>query len=159
MVGIFLGTLSVIQLTFGTYDNDYGGYALSAIQNISGQINDYRRGRTVGDPNIYAQMMLVMVSLALDRLWHKQKKALQFFAAWAFGVCSFSIVLTYSRGGFLSMLVVVIAMVAFLYSLAAALFSGCGNCWIVNDLFLPPQFTQRLRHITELVRTPRIPLA
>jgi putative inorganic carbon (HCO3(-)) transporter len=150
-VGILLGTLSVYQFATGTYYNDYGGFALAALQNISGQTNDYRLGGPVGDPNYYAQMMLVLVPLALDRVWNEKQKALRIFAAWALGVCSLTVLLTYSRGGFLSMMAVLIAMIFMFHRrqlryLLAVLIVGA---LLVN--FLPARFSDRLGTLTELL--------
>jgi O-antigen ligase len=151
VAGIFLGSLSVIQFASGNYYNNYGGYAEASFSNISGQTDDYRLGGPVGDPNYYAQMMLVLVPLALDRLWHESRRVMRFFAAWALGVCSFTVLLTYSRGGFISMVIVVAAMLFVFhrgqlrYVTIAAIFA----LLLLN--FLPAQFTQRIGTLTELV--------
>ncbi len=150
VVGIFLGLLSTYQYFTGTYDNDYGGYALAFVQNISGETNDYRLGGPVGDPNFYAQMMLVLVPLALDRLWNEKQKMLRLVAGVALGICSFTVLLTYSRGGFLAMMLV-LALMMFMSkrgNLRYLLAVGVVALLLIN--FLPSEFTVRLRTLTEL---------
>ena len=150
-VGIFLGTLSVIQFTSGTYSYDYGGYSIAVLSNISGQTNDYRLGGPVGDPNYYAQMMLVLVPLALDRMWSERKNVMRFFAILALGLCSFAVLLTYSRGGFISMVIVVSSMIFIFrrgqihYLLPVAVVV----LLLIN--ILPAQFTNRISTLTELI--------
>ncbi len=150
-VGIFLGTLSVIQFVFGTYSNDYGGYANAVLSNISGQTDDYRLGGPVGDPNYYAQMMLVLVPLALDRLWNERQMIMRFFATWALSVCSFTVLLTYSRGGFISLVIVVASMLFIFHrgQLRYLIIVAVAVLLLAN--FLPPQFSKRISTLTELL--------
>ncbi|MDD2922474.1 MAG: O-antigen ligase family protein [Anaerolineales bacterium] len=150
-VGIFLGTLSIFQFVTGTYSNDYGGYAVAALQNIAGQSDDYRLGGPLQDPNYYAQLMLVLVPLALDRLWNEKQSILRVLAAWAFIACTFTVLLTYSRGGFLSMMAVVIAMLAVFHrgQLRYLLVVLIVGLFLVN--VLPSKFTERISTLTELI--------
>lgn len=151
MAGIFLGTISVTQFAFGTYDSNYGGYADAVLSDIAGQTGQYRLGGPVGDPNYYAQMMLVLVPLALDRLWNERQRFMRFLAAWALGVCSLTVLLTYSRGGFVSLVIVVASMLFIFhrgqlrYVIAAAVLV----LLLVN--VLPPRFTARIGTLTQLL--------
>jgi putative inorganic carbon (HCO3(-)) transporter len=152
IVGIILGTISVIQFVLGTYDNDYGGYALAGIGNIAGAVDDYRTGGPVGDPNYYAQMILVMVPIALDRMWNEKRGILRFFAGWALGVCAFTVILTYSRGGFISMIIMVLAWLAIShrgqqlrYLMAVVVIA------LLLIYVLPPRFTERMSTLTEFL--------
>ncbi|MBI3169152.1 MAG: O-antigen ligase family protein [Chloroflexi bacterium] len=151
IAGIFLGTLSVIQFTFGTYDNDYGGYAIASVQNISGATNDYRLGGPVGDPNFYAQMMLVLVPIALDRLWDEKQAILRFLAGWALTVCSFTVLLTYSRGGFVSMVIVVVAMLAIFHRGQLRYLMAAMTISILLFSVLPSRFTERIGTLSEFL--------
>jgi len=151
VVGIILGTLSIIQFTLGTYGNSYGGYALAALDNISGSASGYRLGGPVGDPNYYAQMMLVLVPIALDRLWNEKKGLLRFLAGWALGVCAFTVILTYSRGGFISMVVIVAAWLIIYHrgQLRYLLPVAVVGLLLIN--VLPAQFTDRIGTLTQLL--------
>ena len=101
--GIFLGTLTTIQQLTGTFDTTYWGFARASVQNIVGSSNDYRIAGPIGDPNFYAQILLVLVPLALDRLWSNTSRIQWVFAGWALVVCGVSIIFTFSRGAFVSL--------------------------------------------------------
>lgn len=150
-VGIILGTLSIIQFALGTYDNSYGGYAVAALNNISGSSSGYRLGGPVGDPNYYAQMMLVMVPIALDRLWNEKRGLLRFLAGWALGVCAFAVILTYSRGGFVSMVVILVAWLTIFHRGQLRYLMAVAVVALLLINVLPARFTERISTLTELL--------
>jgi len=104
--GILVGTLSVYQFLTGTFNNIYGGFAQVTYQSIMGDDFGYRIAGPVGDPNPFAFTMLMLVPLALDRLLHERKIWLQLLAGWALVVCTAIVIVTYSRGAFVALLVV-----------------------------------------------------
>jgi putative inorganic carbon (HCO3(-)) transporter len=106
--GLFLGTISTYQYLTGTFDNNYWGFAVSKIQTIVGQVDSYRIGGPIGDPNFYAQVLLFVVPLALDRLLKEQSMLLRIMAACAFAVTLLSIAFTFSRGAFLGVGIVLL---------------------------------------------------
>ncbi|MBU1661057.1 MAG: hypothetical protein KKD28_06250, partial [Chloroflexi bacterium] len=105
--GIFLGTLSVVQYATGTFNMNYGGFAQAPIQHLIGESSGHRVAGPIGDPNFYAQIMLVLVPLALDRLWSEKRRLLRGIALWALVVCVLTVTLTFSRGAFLALIVAV----------------------------------------------------
>ncbi len=147
--GIFLGTLSVYQQLTHTFTDNYGGFAQAAVQNIiSGGTDDYRIAGPIGDPNFYAQILVVLVPLALDRFWNEKNIYLRLLAAWGLIVISLSIIFSYSRGGATGLFVVLGIMLvrrppkpAVLLSLLAAI--------ILVFQFLPPNYLERLQTIPE----------
>jgi O-antigen ligase len=104
--GIFLGTISVFQYLTGTFTNTYGGFGQAAVENIVGNTNDYRIAGPIGDPNFYAQTLVVLVPLALDRFMSEHSIRLRILAAWALIACVLSIIFTFSRGGLVALMVV-----------------------------------------------------
>ena len=111
--GIFMGTISVFQYFTGTFTNDYGGFAQAEFMNIVGASNNYRLSGPVGDPNFYAQIMLVLVPMALERMLHEQRLVLRIIAGWAAIVSFLTVIFTFSRGAFPG-LVVALIILAFL---------------------------------------------
>ena len=103
--GIFLGTLTVWQQVTRSFGNNYWGFAQAAAQNIVGQTSDFRAAGSVGDPNFYAQIMVVLIPLALDRFWNERSWWLRGLAAYAGAVTALTILFTYSRGGFVALAV------------------------------------------------------
>lgn len=109
LVGIFLGTISCYQYFTGTFDNNYGGFAVKPVINTndSGDVESRVTG-PIGDPNFYAQTMLVLVPLALERLRNERSWILRTLAIWSLVVCIGTILATLSRGAFLGLGVVAI---------------------------------------------------
>ncbi len=148
--GIFMGTITVYQQLTGTFSNNYAGFAQAGINYIAGDTNDYRVAGPFANPNAYAQVLNVLIPLALDRLWNERTRPLRLFAAWALTVCVLSILFTFSRGGFLTLAFVFILMLIrrpprlsvllVTVAIAAPLFQ-----------FLPANYTDRVLTLTDLL--------
>jgi len=104
IAGIVMGTISVIQFTTGAYGNSFGGFG-GWEQQVSGEISRNRLTGPYANPNAYAQVLVVIVAISLSRLWHEKNTALRLLAGWSSLVCIATIVLTYSRGGLLTLIV------------------------------------------------------
>ena len=102
IAGLFLGALSVYQYTTGTFDNSYGGFARAELRGIAGDERGYRLTGPIGDPNFYAQIMIVLIPIALERMMHERKLTLKLLAGLAGGLCLLTVVFTFSRGGFVA---------------------------------------------------------
>ncbi len=109
--GLFLGTISTLQYLTGSFDRTYFGFGQAAIMNIIGSMDDFRIGGPLGEPNTYAQFMLPLIPLAMDRFVHEKKLLLRLLALWALLVVVLAVVFTFSRGALLSMVVMVGIMV------------------------------------------------
>ncbi len=150
IAGLFLGTITVFQYLTGTFTNNYGGFAQATIENIVGETNNYRIAGPVGDPNYYAQILLVLAPLALDRALGESSRWLRLLAIWALIVCALAVVFTFSRGGFLALAAVVAIRLAvrppnlptllIIGMLGVALFS-----------LLPANYTTRLEAVLDFL--------
>jgi putative inorganic carbon (HCO3(-)) transporter len=147
--GMFLGTLSVYQYLTGTYTNIYWGFSRAALMNIVGQTNDYRISGPYGSPNVYAQVMIVIVPFALERFLNERTQILRWLAGYAMVIIGLTVVITFSRGGFLSLSIVLI-----LFGITRRTQIGT---WLVLAVlilgilsFLPEQYTSRLSTLTNL---------
>ena len=101
--GIFMGTISTFQYLTGTFGNNYWGFGGWELQQSGGA----SRQRLTGpyfNPNAYAQVLVVIIPLAIDRLWHERNLVLRLLAGWGALVCTLSVIFTFSRNGFVSML-------------------------------------------------------
>ena len=152
IAGIFMGTISVYQQLTGTYDNIYWGFGQASQQHIVGKQNEYRIAGPIGDPNFYSQIMLVLIPLALDRLWQEKRPFLRLLAAWALGVSVLTVIFTFSRGAFVAVTVMVIVLLAHRRPNPIAVLLV-----IVLALpllqFVPPQYMERVETITTLLPT------
>lgn len=120
IAGLLMGGISFYQQITQTYDNNYGGFAQmsdaafgTGEENILGEVEQPRLGGPLGQQNRFAQIMLMLVPLALYQLWSKQAVSLRLLAAVSTVLILIGVVLTFSRGaavGFGLMLVVMAAM-------------------------------------------------
>lgn len=151
LAGISLGTLTTIQGITGNFENTFGGFAGASVRNIVGEVNDFRADGPVSS-NYYALILVVLVPLAMDRFWRERSFALRVLAGWALAVCGFSILLTFSRGGFLALMFVIVLML-FLHpprplAIAATLFVV-----VLLIPFIPPQYVHRLGTLVNILPT------
>ncbi len=109
--GILMGTLGVYQHLTGTFHNTYWGFAIAVMKDIADGTSDYRISGPLGAPNFFAQILLPLIPLALDRMKSERKVLLKGAAAWALVVCTLSLFFSYSRGGFLALLMMSIAFI------------------------------------------------
>ncbi len=152
-LGFILGTLSVFQYFTGTFDNVYGGFAVSLKHQIIGTTDNYRSTGPMGDPNFFAQIMVVLIPISLERFLHEKKNSLRFIALWTFVVSVLTVLFTYSRGGFLAMAIGIIIVLLYYppkqFQIPVIIFS-----MIVFVSLLPPNYLARLNTLTGLF-TPR----
>lgn len=149
LIGIFLGSLSLFQYVTKTYNDNYLGFAQANIQSITGERSDYRSAGPIGDPNYYAQIMVVLLPIALERLLHEQKPLLRGLAAWGVVVIVFAIFLTYSRGGFLAMSVSLLAfLMVYPPKIAYIPIAIMGGLLLLS--LAPPNYLDRILSLNEL---------
>ena len=148
--GIFLGSLSTYQGLTGTFQNTYGGFSKGVRSSIVGESNAWRSGGPGFGPNGFAQIMVILVPLALERMWNERKLVLQILAGWALIVCVLSVFYTYSRSAFLGLIAVLVAMMVYrrvkptTLLITVALFG-------VLQAYMPAQYTDRLLTLTDLL--------
>lgn len=100
--GILMGMISTYQYLTGTYSNNYWGFGQAAVQHITDDVNDYRIGGSIGDPNFYSQLMVVLIPLALNRVWNEKHVLLRVVAGCALVVTLLTVVFTFSRGALIA---------------------------------------------------------
>ncbi len=150
LAGIFMGSITTYQQITGTYQTTYWGFGLASLQNIVGKSNDYRITGPIGDPNFYAQILLVLVPLALERLWHERQPILRFLAGWALAVCLLSIIFTFSRGAFLGLIIITILFIwHYRIRFVPLLITLLLGSFLLQ--FVPEQYSERVQTMTNLI--------
>jgi hypothetical protein len=150
LAGGFLGTISVLQVVTGSYNNEFGGLGRIKLAQITEHVREPRIAGTVSDPNFYAQLLVPLVPLALYRLWDEPSPRLKLLAAYSLGVILLTLVFTYSRGGALAAGgVVVLAAINKKIKLRHLLFGAL--CLTLLLLIVPAEFGGRLRTLSELL--------
>ena len=147
--GMFLGTISVYQYVTSSFNNIYWGFGLAPDMHLVGASSGNRISGPFGSPNVYAQIMLVLVPIALDRFWNERNRWLRIFAGYAFIVTTLTVILTFSRSGFVA-LVGVMGLLVFFYrpkftSVLAMLLVG-----VFMLQFVPSQYFERIQTLTLL---------
>jgi putative inorganic carbon (hco3(-)) transporter len=148
VVGIFLGSISVYQYVTGTFTNPYWGFGQAGLQNISGSSEGYRIAGPIGDPNFYAQIMLVLAPIALMRFMDEKNPLLRAIALYATAVIVLTLIFTFSRGAFLA-LAIMVAVLFWFYppnpnQLMAYVLVG-----VVLLRFVPAEYTARLLTLSD----------
>jgi O-antigen ligase len=112
LAGGAVGFLAVIQFALGEFGTSFGGFAQWAVQTIVGTTDDIRISGPVGDPNFFAQWLVMLVPLAVDRFTDEPSGRLRLLGAASALAMTAAIVLTFSRGGVLGLGMVGILLLA-----------------------------------------------
>jgi O-antigen ligase len=118
LAGAFMGSISLYQELTRTYDNPLGGLAqIQRSQIGTGQMafggKQITRGRMagpIGETNRYAQVLVVLLPLAFFRSLTEPSRALRRLALVACVPILCGILLTYSRGAAVALMVVMVIM-------------------------------------------------
>ena len=108
--GALLAALTAFQFLTGSFGTSFLGFGQAAVQNIVGGVDDVRISGPIGDPNFYAQLLVMLTPLALDRAFAEPRRSRRLAAWGAAALMAASIVFTFSRGGILALGVVVLLM-------------------------------------------------
>ncbi len=146
-VGILLGSLSVYQQITGAYTNDFWGFAQATVEHIVGDLNHFRTAGPL-TPNFYALILVALVPLALDRFWHEERLVLRLLAGLAVAVCLLSILFTFSRGGFLA-LIVVLGLMLVRYRPRPLTLVVTGSLLVLLLLLAPANYQERMLTMIE----------
>ena len=147
--GIFMGSITVLQYLTGTFQNNYGGFAQYDVMHIVGDTSGQRVSGPLGDPNFYAQIMLTLIPLALDRLWSETRFFPRLAAFWALTVCSLTVLFTFSRGAFLAMAAMILLVLLFRPPPITTILLMLALLMLLIP-FLPEEYTARMMTLREL---------
>jgi O-antigen ligase len=122
LAGSLLGAISIYQELTHTYANNYGGLAQVdrleaggsfniAPQDSAEKVLRPRLGGPLGSENRYAQIMVVLMPLALIRVFRERSRRLRLLAAGASLLILGGLLLTFSRGGAVGLGVILVLMV------------------------------------------------
>jgi putative inorganic carbon (hco3(-)) transporter len=127
LVGSILGAMSLYQEISKSYQQQFAGLALRDVSDYSGpdDLNTtnssspirkaQRAAGPIGDPNRYAQILLVLLPLAFLRFKSEPSLVLKIMALAASALILCGIVLSYSRGAFLAIVILLGFLTAFRY--------------------------------------------
>lgn len=144
--GAIMASISVFQRLTGSYGNNYWGFGG---WEFSGYVGRPRLTGPYETPNPYAQVLVLIFILALDRLWHDSSFRLRVWAGFSAVVCAMALIYTDSRGGFVNLIVTVFVFFLFnrptIPSILVILLIAVGVAQV-----LPANFTDRILTLAEL---------
>lgn len=122
LTGALVGALSIYQDFTHTYGNNYGGFAQmsdalfdTGVETIQGAVQQPRLAGPLGDTNRYAQIMVMLIPLALFQFLDRSLGLARVLAAAAAGFIAFGVALTFSRGAAVGFGLVILIMAAMRY--------------------------------------------
>lgn len=160
LAGALLGGFSLYQSVTRSYDQQFGGLAQRNLEyeidrpvraqapaNPGGVRLAERAAGPVGDPNRYAQMLLVLLPLAVWRLYDARAWAAKAMAALAAGLLLCGILLSYSRGAAVT-LACMLLLLAFLGAIRPRHVVAGGLALVLLVPFVAPAFYDRLESLS-----------
>jgi O-antigen ligase len=145
----FLGSIAAVQYLTGAYDSDFWGFARADIHTITQEVESFRLAGSLGDANIYAQILLIIAPLAMERVKNESRPAWRVLAGGTLILCLFSIMLTYSRGAAVA-LIIILGIAAYLYPPKRSTLILLLAITPLSIPLLPASYTDRLVELVEM---------
>jgi putative inorganic carbon (HCO3(-)) transporter len=110
----FLALLGIFSYWTGGVPGLLEGFAQTVEQVVDEEVVSFRIAGPIGDANFFAQMLVTIFPIAVERAWRERSSVLRAGAAIGSAVIAVAIVLTSSRGAVLGLLVCVVFLVVWL---------------------------------------------
>jgi len=104
--GLVMGTISILQQWTGTFEFKFASFGQGSFKTFPEGYQLFRSKSVIGDPNYYAQVIIILIPLAVVGLWRVRRPMSVVVLFWTGLVCVLTVMSTYSRGGFVTMLAV-----------------------------------------------------
>lgn len=150
--GLLMGSVSVFQYLTQSFDTDFGGLAQAAKQHLSGTVQSFRISGPIGDPNFFAQILLVCVPLAIDRVMHEKRPLLRVVSSMIFLSVIFSVLFTFSRGALIG-LAGMLAIVLIKHRPSKGVMIAGVSLSLISLLLLPENYLDRLASLFNAVES------
>lgn len=155
LVGIFLGTISVVQYITGDFSNNYWGFGQANVQQIVlGQSDDYRIAGNIGDPNPYGQIIIVIIPICLHQMRISKSLLVKSLAGWGFGVTLLTVILTFSRGAFLSLVAMFLVMAILNPPKPSTIIMGIFIFFLISPV-MPAEYMERMTSLFDIFSGPK----
>lgn len=145
--GALVGGLSVFQAATGTFSTPYGGFAVATVEQIVGELDDFRASGPFDDPNFFAQVLVVAFALTLGAFLFSNDRWLRVAGLIGAGTSALGILVTYSRGGVLALVAVGVCAVV-MYRPSPAWTVATIVAVVVSVAALPSEFVDRAAQST-----------
>jgi O-antigen ligase len=152
--GGLMGALVAFQHLTGTYENDYGGFAQVDVSGIgfvldaTAETRQPRIGGPLGMPNRFAQIMAILVPLALFQIQASRRRGAKLAAAACLGLIMVGFSLGFSRGAAVGLGATFLVTIALGHvSLRQLAVVGLG---LAGVALLVPQYAVRLASLAKV---------
>jgi putative inorganic carbon (HCO3(-)) transporter len=108
LAGTFLASLSAYQGLSGDYNNTFWDLAQPLTAQISGETERPRLTGPLGDPNFYAQILVMSLPLAIYRVLDERTRNKKLYYLYSVFVLFIAIMFTYSRGAMLALVLIAV---------------------------------------------------
>jgi hypothetical protein len=142
--GLLLAGLSLFQVVTGAYRNDFGGLARVEHAQVYGHVLESRLAGPIGDPNFFAQILVIVVPVALVLAWKERTRWLRLLAVVAAAATAATTIFTYSRGGALALGVVALCSLFAAHPSRRRVTIGAALLLVAGLALVPTQFARRL---------------
>jgi putative inorganic carbon (HCO3(-)) transporter len=115
LAGVLMAAVVIFQEITATYSKPYMGFGQVGHDWLTGRSKNPRLSGPIGDPNYFAQILLVLIPLGLLRFFGERTMFLRLLAAAATGLIAFALTLTFSRGAGVAFAVVLVMMTVLRY--------------------------------------------
>lgn len=146
----FLSAIALFQFATQTFHVDYWGFGRASVEQIVGRTDDWRISGAFDDPNVFAQVMLLAVPLALDRFLHARSAPARVAGLAVAGSAALTVLFTFSRGGLVGLVVVAVAVFVLNPPKPALVVAGA-VILLAALVVTPPEYTARLAEVRESV--------
>lgn len=149
VAGVALAGLGLAQLATG-FEHTFGGLARVEVAHIHGSVFEPRMAGPLGDPNFFAQILILPVPVALMLASVESRSRRKMAMLLGGGLLTLAVLLTYSRGAALALgLVLACVWLAGRISLGRILVGAALVLALI--VALPRDFTQRLATVTQIL--------
>ncbi|HUP50388.1 MAG TPA: O-antigen ligase family protein, partial [Thermoanaerobaculia bacterium] len=153
----FLSALPILQTLTGNFHWRFGGLARIKQAHIYGNVFEARIAGPIGDPNFFAQVLLLVLPLPLVMAATFESRRKRLACLGAAAVILAAILLTYSRGAMLALAVMAVLLVRALH-ISWRKTAGGAAAGLALILLLPAAVTERFLTIEQILPTADAPL-
>lgn len=149
-VAVFIGTINTYKYLTADWLNTFWGFGRASVENIVGRTDDYRISGMLNGANPFAQIMLPLVAICLERALHERNLIMRLAAIWGTVVATLTVIFTFSRGSFLGMMLI-FALFLILYVRRPTLIALIVVGFLLIQPLMPAQYTDRMSTLLDFV--------
>ncbi len=150
VTGLAMSLIGIHQYITSSYGNNYGGFGQASVEQIVTGFDDWRISGPYADPNFYSQATLVTVAIGLGRFIGDPARWVRILGIAAAGTAALAVVLSFSRGGMLG-LIAVLLLAAFFHRPQPSMLAGVGLVMLALAAAIPASYQQRVTTLTSAV--------